>query len=59
MLGCKSICCKSCCGFFMELIDTCWDVNQTNICGCYEVSYELIDTCWDVNQDCIAVAVST
>ena len=34
----------------LELIDTCWDVNLTELLRKRANRQELIDTCWDVNQ---------
>ena len=33
----------------IELIDTCWDVNQERHLRYQVLKHELIDTCWDVN----------
>ena len=35
----------------LELIDTCWDVNEIVEKKVITDGKELIDTCWDVNQD--------
>ena len=35
---------------FLELIDTCWDVNISTCAIKFLDKPELIDTCWDVNQ---------
>ena len=34
----------------MELIDTCWDVNEDKEHKMKSLDSELIDTCWDVNR---------
>ena len=34
---------------FLELIDTCWDVNISAQLQNFVRQMELIDTCWDVN----------
>ena len=42
---------------YIELIDTCWDVNDgSGGGGDFDIS-ELIDTCWDVNSE-VAKVVS-
>ena len=33
----------------LELIDTCWDVNEDKEHKMKSLDSELIDTCWDVN----------
>ena len=33
----------------LELIDTCWDVNNYDAISILADRLELIDTCWDVN----------
>ena len=39
-----------CSASLLELIDTCWDVNNKDIPRKALAKAELIDTCWDVNQ---------
>ena len=36
--------------YCIELIDTCWDVNQVPTRIGRDEHAELIDTCWDVNS---------
>ena len=36
---------------FLELIDTCWDVNSVHDESSRIQALELIDTCWDVNTE--------
>ena len=36
-----------------ELIDTCWDVNITEVTTPVNAVTELIDTCWDVNMSIV------
>ena len=56
MLGCKSRCWYSYVLHDIELIDTCWDVNNNRLTDSDYDDYELIDTCWDVNSVCISQA---
>ena len=49
MLGCKCCSSSSISDFSLELIDTCWDVNNSVKQVNDKTTVELIDTCWDVN----------
>ena len=52
MLGCKYyLTVRTHTHCFLELIDTCWDVNNTAVTIPIQGITELIDTCWDVNVD--------
>ena len=60
MLGCKSAQPEHLCRILIELIDTCWDVNNIARPAGSATSSELIDTCWDVNfQACQALPLYT
>ena len=50
MLGCKYHIAKPLLCDFLELIDTCWDVNKSERPHKMATCTELIDTCWDVNM---------
>ena len=49
MLECKWFCIDNIALKFIELIDTCWNVNWSAEKFVKQMALELIDTCWNVN----------